>query len=79
MKYDNVLPFDPVGRGGMARRGAPDKNTSPPLARDLPPAASPASGSRGCALDRSPDPSLAAAPAARGVLRCARGDSSRRE
>ena len=26
MKYDNVLPFDPVGRGGMARRGAPDKN-----------------------------------------------------
>jgi hypothetical protein len=22
----NVLPFDPVGRGGMARRGAPDKN-----------------------------------------------------
>ena len=26
MRYDNVLPFDPVGRGGMARRGAPDKN-----------------------------------------------------
>ncbi len=26
MSYDNVLPFDPVGRGGMARRGAPDKN-----------------------------------------------------
>ena len=31
-----------------------------------------------CGLDRRPDPSLAAAPAARGVLRCARGDSSRR-
>jgi hypothetical protein len=26
VKYHNVLPFDPVGRGGMARRGAPDKN-----------------------------------------------------
>ncbi len=26
MKYDNVLPFDPVGPGGMARRGAPDKS-----------------------------------------------------
>ena len=26
MRYDNVLPFDPVGRGGMARRGAADKN-----------------------------------------------------
>ena len=26
MKYDNVVPFDPAHRGGMARRGAPDKN-----------------------------------------------------
>ena len=23
---DNVVPFDPLLRGGMARRGAPDKN-----------------------------------------------------
>jgi hypothetical protein len=22
---DNVVPFDPLARGGMARRGAPDK------------------------------------------------------
>lgn len=29
MRDDNVLPFDPVGRGGMARRGAPDKNGAP--------------------------------------------------
>ena len=28
MRDDKVLPFDPVGRGGMARRGAPDKNGS---------------------------------------------------
>ena len=28
MRYDNVLPFDPVGRGGMARRGSADKNTA---------------------------------------------------
>ena len=25
MKHDNVVPFDPMRRGGMARRGAPDK------------------------------------------------------
>ncbi len=28
MKYGNVVPFDPPLRGGMARRGAPDKNGS---------------------------------------------------
>lgn len=28
MRNDNVVPFDPVGRGGMARRGASDKNGS---------------------------------------------------
>ena len=26
MKNDNVVPFDPMRREGMARRGAPDKN-----------------------------------------------------
>lgn len=26
MNDDNVVPFDPLARGGMARRGAPDKN-----------------------------------------------------
>ena len=26
MKHDNVVPFDPMRREGMARRGAPDKN-----------------------------------------------------
>ena len=26
MRDDNVLVFDPLVRGGMARRGAPDKN-----------------------------------------------------
>ena len=25
MRHDNVVPFDPVRRGGLARRGAPDK------------------------------------------------------
>ncbi len=25
MNEDNVAPFDPAARGGMARRGAPDK------------------------------------------------------
>ena len=25
MRHENVIPFDPVRRGGMARRGAPDK------------------------------------------------------
>lgn len=30
MKHDNVVPFDPVHRGGMARRGAPDKSAPPP-------------------------------------------------
>lgn len=25
MIHDNVVPFDPQARGGMARRGAPDK------------------------------------------------------
>ena len=28
---DNVVPFDPHRRGGMARRGAPDKVGSAPL------------------------------------------------
>jgi hypothetical protein len=28
VKYDNVVPFDPSHRGGMARRGAPDKSAS---------------------------------------------------
>lgn len=28
MNDDNVVPFDPLARGGMARRGAPDKNGS---------------------------------------------------
>ena len=26
MKNDNVVPFDPMRREGMARRGAPDKS-----------------------------------------------------
>jgi hypothetical protein len=26
---DNVVPFDPMRRGGMARRGAPDKTEIP--------------------------------------------------
>ena len=26
MRYDTLLPFDPDGPGGKARRGAPDKN-----------------------------------------------------
>jgi len=26
VKHDNVVPFDPMRRDGMARRGAPDKN-----------------------------------------------------
>jgi hypothetical protein len=26
VKNDNVVPFDPMRREGMARRGAPDKN-----------------------------------------------------
>ena len=25
MRHDNVVPFDPARRGGLARRGAPDK------------------------------------------------------
>ena len=30
MKHDdNVIPFDPMRRGGMARRGAPDKAEIP--------------------------------------------------
>jgi len=29
---DNVVPFDPTARGGMARRGAPDKSASPAAA-----------------------------------------------
>jgi hypothetical protein len=29
VKHDNVLPFDPMRRGGMARRGAPDKTELP--------------------------------------------------
>lgn len=28
MNDENVVPFDPATRGGMARRGAPDKNGS---------------------------------------------------
>ena len=27
MSQENVVPFDPSPRGGMARRGAPDKTT----------------------------------------------------
>ena len=30
MNDDNVVPFDPLARGGMARRGAPDKNGPSP-------------------------------------------------
>ncbi len=30
MNDNNVVPFDPDRRGGMARRGAPDKDGSPP-------------------------------------------------
>ena len=26
MRQTNVVPFDPARRGGLARRGAPDKN-----------------------------------------------------
>ena len=29
MKHDNVVPFDPMKRAGMARRGAPDKTERP--------------------------------------------------
>lgn len=29
MRYDNVVPFDPARRGGLARRGAPDKTGAP--------------------------------------------------
>lgn len=29
MKHTNVVPFDLARRGGLARRGAPDKNGSP--------------------------------------------------
>ncbi len=29
MNEENVVPFDPAARGGMARRGAPDKNGTP--------------------------------------------------
>lgn len=25
MRHDNVVPFDPARRGGLARRGSPDK------------------------------------------------------
>jgi hypothetical protein len=25
VRHDNVVPFDPARRGGLARRGAPDK------------------------------------------------------
>jgi hypothetical protein len=28
---ENVLPFDPSPRSGMARRGAPDKTEPPPV------------------------------------------------
>jgi hypothetical protein len=35
VKHDNVVPFDPAHRGGMARRGAPDKNV--PLRQDAEP------------------------------------------
>ena len=28
MSQPNVVPFDPARRGGLARRGAPDKNGS---------------------------------------------------
>ncbi len=30
MSQSNVVPFDPSRRGGLARRGAPDKNGSHP-------------------------------------------------
>jgi hypothetical protein len=26
VRHDNVVPFDPARRGGLARRGAPDKS-----------------------------------------------------
>lgn len=29
MRHENVIPFDPMRRGGMARRGAPDKSELP--------------------------------------------------
>jgi hypothetical protein len=29
--HDNVVPFDPRTRGGMARRGAPDKIGASPV------------------------------------------------
>ena len=29
MRHDNVVPFDPARRGGLARRGAPDKSGAP--------------------------------------------------
>ena len=30
MNEDNVVPFDPAARGGMARRGSPDKRGAVP-------------------------------------------------
>ena len=32
MKHDNVVPFDPMRRASMARRGAPDKTELPATA-----------------------------------------------
>ena len=29
MRHDNVVPFDPARRGGLARRGSPDKAGEP--------------------------------------------------
>ncbi len=44
MKHeDNVVPFDPMRRGGMARRGAPDKteiDAPPPVVLACPSCAS---------------------------------------
>jgi hypothetical protein len=34
VRHDNVVPFDLARRGGLARRGAPDK-TGDPAARSL--------------------------------------------
>lgn len=39
MRHDNVVPFDPARRGGLARRGAPDK-TGDSLVMECPSCAS---------------------------------------
>ena len=43
MRHDNVVPFDLARRGGLARRGAPDKTGEPavrPLQMECPACAS---------------------------------------